>query len=334
MDYRTAGVDIEAGNEVVRRVKRLLQGRTLRPEVVGGIGDFAGGFRWDEPGVLLAGADGVGTKVLLAQALNRYDTIGIDLVAMNVNDVLASGGEPLFFLDYLAVGRVDPDRLERVLAGVVAGCEEAGCALLGGETAEMPDLYGPEGMDLAGFAVGRNVWTRPRAPEPGDWVIGLASSGYHANGFSLIRAIVQTARLDLNTVYPESGEEAPLGAVLLRPTKIYVRTVLPLLPRGQVVGMAHITGGGLEENLPRALPDGMGLELDQQAWSVPQVMRWLQRLGEVSEAEMRRTFNLGIGFALLVPQEAAPRVLQSVQASGCAAWTIGRVVAEQGVHWR
>ncbi|MBX5467770.1 MAG: phosphoribosylformylglycinamidine cyclo-ligase [Firmicutes bacterium] len=333
MDYRQAGVDIEAGNEVVRRIRQLLTRFPQPPEVVEGIGGFAGRYRWQGAGDLVAGADGVGTKILLAQALDRFDTIGIDLVAMNVNDVLAAGGRPLFFLDYIAVGRVNPDRLERVLEGVAVGCQEAGCALLGGETAEMPDVYGAEGMDLAGFAVGEVIWQRPRDPAPGDLAVGLASSGFHANGFSLIRAIIRAASLDLDRVYPESGEAVPLGQALLRPTRIYVGAVLPLLTDGTVVGMAHITGGGLTENLPRALPRGLGVRLRPTSWPVPPLMFWLARLGAVPEEEMRRTFNCGLGFVLLVPPERLARVQQHLGAAGIPAFAVGEVVPGEGVEW-
>jgi phosphoribosylformylglycinamidine cyclo-ligase len=326
--YRAAGVDIDAAERLVA----LLRARVTatRPEVTAGIGGFYGAFHLPDGTELVAGADGVGTKVLVARDLGRFDTIGIDLVAMNVNDILTAGAEPLFFLDYVAVGRLDPEQVAQIVAGVDRGCREAGCALLGGETAEMPGLYRPGDLDVAGFAVGRVVTARAPAPPvgPGQHIVGIASSGLHANGFSLVRAILAQAKVDLDGRV--AGTDTRWRDELLRPTRIYVRPVLELCTRFPIAAMAHITGGGLIGNLPRVL-GGHGARIRFGAWPVPPVMRELQRLGNVSEGEMARVFNLGIGFCLVVPAEVTEDVLAAVQAAGWPAWDIGVVVETPGV---
>ena len=333
--YRDAGVDIEAGNEAVERMKPLVK-RTLRPEVIGGLGGFGGLFQLDlkkypEP-VLVSGTDGVGTKLRLAFQLNRHDTIGIDAVAMCVNDVLVQGAEPLFFLDYLAVGKADPERIASIVKGVAAGCEQAGCALIGGETAEMPGFYPEDEYDIAGFTVGavnRDRIIDGSKISSGDVLLGLPSSGFHSNGFSLVRKVFSSYPMD--TIFPELGE--PLGEVLLRPTKIYVKIVLPLLDDGKILGMAHITGGGLTENIPRILPEGLGVRLKRGAWPIPPVFSLLQRLGEVEESEMYRTFNMGIGFVLIVSEKDADLVSQRLRAQGEDCFVIGQVVPGKGVNY-
>ncbi|MCL8207906.1 MAG: phosphoribosylformylglycinamidine cyclo-ligase [Actinomycetia bacterium] len=326
--YRAAGVDIAAADRLVA----LLRARVTatRPEVTAGIGGFYGGFRLPDGTELVAGADGVGTKILLARELGRFDTIGIDLVAMNVNDILTAGAEPLFFLDYVAVGRLEPEQVAEVVAGIDRGCREAGCALLGGETAEMPGLYRPGDLDLAGFAVGRVLSRRHPAPpvSPGFRIVGIAASGLHANGFSLVRAILERARVDLRDPVGESGTS--WAEELLRPTRIYVRPVLDLCTRFPVAAMAHITGGGLVGNLPRVL-GGFGARLAFGAWPVPPVMRELQRLGGVTDAEMARVFNLGVGYCLVVPPEVVADIVAALGAVGWPAWDIGVVVETAGV---
>ncbi|CAA7600981.1 phosphoribosylformylglycinamidine cyclo-ligase [Acididesulfobacillus acetoxydans] len=334
--YRDAGVDIEAGNEAAERLKPIAA-RTLRPEVLGGLGGFGGLFSLDlrkypDP-VLVSGTDGVGTKLRLAFQMDRHTTIGQDAVAMCVNDVLVQGAEPLFFLDYLALGRVAPERIADIVSGVADGCAEAGCALLGGETAEMPGFYAPDEYDIAGFAVGvvnRDCLVDGRGIEAGDLLIGLKSSGLHSNGYSLTRKIM--APYPLTTIFPELGE--PLGEVLLRPTRIYVKTVLPLVQSGKIRGMAHITGGGLTENIPRILPQGLGVEIDRGAWQVPGIFSLLQKLGEVEEAEMYCTYNMGIGFVLLIHAQDSENVLKMLERGGEAPVILGRAEPGEGVNYR
>ncbi len=342
MDYRDAGVDVEAGRQFVRRIQAMVES-THRPEVMGNLGGFSGvceipsGYR--QP-VLVSGTDGVGTKLKLAHKLNRHNTVGIDLVAMCVNDVLTSGAEPLFFLDYAATGKLDPDALVQVLQGIVAGCTQAGCSLLGGETAEMPGFYAPGEYDLAGFCVGvaekSRLLDRTRVTV-GDVVIGLASSGAHSNGFSLVRKIVQEAPrgdgragYDWDETLPELGNTS-LGDIFLRPTRIYVKPVLAALKTGLPIhGMAHITGGGLPENLPRCLGAAQSIQLDPSAWSIPPVFQWLAETGQVTPHAMYHTFNMGIGFALVVPARQAEAVLSWWSQYDLAACTIGEVVAGEG----
>lgn len=300
LSYRDAGVDIDAGNALVERIKPLVAA-TRRPEVMAGLGGFGGlfrlGDRFADP-VLVSGTDGVGTKLLLARELKRHDTIGIDLVAMCVNDILVCGAEPLFFLDYFACGRLDVEAATEVVTGVAEGCRQAGCALIGGETAEMPGLYGDGEYDLAGFAVGaveRDALIDGSRIQAGDIVLGLASSGPHSNGYSLIRKVVEQSKVDLT----EAFDDRTLGEVLLAPTRIYVKAIQSLIGSADIRGMAHITGGGLTENIIRVVPDHLGLELDSGSWPLPTVFRWLAEAGNIEPAEMRRTFNMGIGFVLI-----------------------------------
>lgn len=328
--YARAGVNIDAGNEAVERIKRYVAA-TQRPGVLGGIGGFAGLFQLDTGNyrtpVLVSGCDGVGTKLKVAFALNRHDTVGIDCVAMCVNDVLVQGAEPLFFLDYLAVGRLEPKQAEQVVAGVAAGCRQAGCALLGGETAEMPGFYPPGEYDLAGFAVGvaeKAALVDGSTIQPGDVVLGLASSGLHSNGFSLARRVLlEVAGLGLTAELPELG--CALGEELLRPTRIYVRPILELMQSIRVKGMAHITGGGLLENIPRSLPPGTQVVLKAGTWSVPPIFNLIRTRGGVAEAEMLRTFNLGIGYVVIVAPEDQEEALRILSAAGERAAVIGRV---------
>ncbi|MEN1939946.1 phosphoribosylformylglycinamidine cyclo-ligase [Luteimonas sp. MJ246] len=332
LTYRDAGVDIDAGNEVVERIKPLVK-RTFRPEVMGGLGGFGALFdlsgKYREP-VLVSGTDGVGTKLKLAQQLGRHDTIGIDLVGMCVNDVLVQGAEPLFFLDYFATGKLDIDTTVAVVGGIAKGCELAGCALIGGETAEMPDMYAPGEYDLAGFTVGAVEKSELRdggRVAAGDVLVGIASSGPHSNGYSLIRRI-----------YDRAGRpgDTDLGGVrledaLMAPTALYVKPVLELLRGAEgaaIHAMAHITGGGLTENIVRVVPDGLGVDIDAGAWPLPPVFAWLQREGAVAPEEMWRTFNCGIGFVLVVDPARAAAVSAALDALSLAHWTIGSVAPE------
>lgn len=335
MDYRSAGVDVGAGRDFVERIRREVEG-TFRPGVLGGLGGFGGLFEvpqgYRQP-VLVSGADGVGTKLKIAQALNRHETIGVDLVAMCVNDILTSGAEPLFFLDYLATGKLDPEQLAQVVTGIAQGCRQAGCALLGGETAEMPGFYGAGEYDAAGFAVGivekSQLLTGERV-QVGDRLIALASSGAHSNGYSLIRKVVESAGCDWRDCPPELGG-ASLGESFLTPTAIYVQPILALLKSGLPVhGLAHITGGGLPENLPRCLGPGQGAELQAESWAVPALFRWLARQGQIAAAAMLETFNLGIGLIAVVPPESAECSLEFLQNQGLEAWDAGQVVAGAG----
>lgn len=325
--YEASGVSVDRGNQAVEWIKPLALS-TRRPEVVADVGGFSGGFRVDDT-ELLAGADGVGSKLLLAKELDQLDTIGIDLVAMNVNDILASGGEPLFFLDYIAIGYLDPDRVRRLVAGVAAGCREAGCALLGGETAEMPDLYPSGDFDLSGFAVGRRRH-RGSAPQPGDVVLGLASAGFHANGYQLVRTIVRERGAAWTEKLPRL-DGLTLGEALLRPTRIYVKPVMHLWQSVEVRAMAHITGGGIIENLPRTLA-GLGAHLDAGAWAWPEEIRLIQEWGAVEQAEMLRTFNCGIGFTVVVPPHQEEQAREVLASEGVTALAIGRVEEEPGVR--
>lgn len=333
--YRDAGVDIQAGNEVVERIKPAVA-RTLRPEVLGGLGGFGGLFKLDltkypNP-VLVSGTDGVGTKLRLAFQMDRHDSIGQDAVAMCVNDILVQGAEPLYFLDYLAVGKVEPKRLAEVVGGVARGCEMAGCALIGGETAEMPGFYAEDEYDIAGFSVGvvnQDQLIDGSKIGVGDLLIGLPSSGLHSNGYSLARKIF--AAYSLDELFPELGE--PLGEALLRPTRIYVKSILSLLPGGEILGMAHITGGGLTDNVPRILPEGLGVRIDPSAWERPPIFELLQRLGDVDWSEMYRTFNMGIGFVLIVRPEDKDCVCSKLDELGEKSFIIGSVVRGEGVAY-
>lgn len=330
MDYREAGVDVEAGRAFVGRIRSLVNS-THRPEVLGGLGGFSGCFQmpagYQEP-VLVSGTDGVGTKLKLAHTLNRHDTVGIDLVAMCVNDVLTSGAEPLFFLDYLATGKLNQEQLTQVVAGIAEGCRQAGCALLGGETAEMPGFYQPGEYDLAGFCVGiaeKSRLLNGSQVQIGDVAIGLPSSGVHSNGFSLVRKIVNDGGFRWDDS-PE-GLNGNLGDVLLTPTRIYVREILDALRAGvEIHGMAHITGGGLPENLPRCLGTGQSIQIDVSRWEVPAVFQWLAEAGNVSLPDMYNTFNMGIGFVLLVPASQADETMRRF----ASAYVIGEVVEGEG----
>jgi len=304
--YRDAGVDIDAGDALVEAIKPLAK-RTLRPEVLAGIGGFGAlaeiPRKYREP-VLVSGTDGVGTKLKLAFQLGRHDTVGVDLVAMSVNDILTQGAEPLFFLDYFACGKLDVAVATDVVKGIASGCEQAGCALIGGETAEMPGMYAEGEYDLAGFAVGvveKSGIIDGRDIAEGDVVLGLASSGAHSNGYSLVRRILDRAKPDLRADF----HGKPLGQALLEPTRIYVKPVLALAKEVRVKGLAHITGGGLVENLPRALPEGLKAAIARSSWTRPPLFDWLQREGRVADEEMLRVFNCGIGMALVVAAGSA-----------------------------
>jgi phosphoribosylformylglycinamidine cyclo-ligase len=337
MDYREAGVDVHAGRAFVDRIREMVQ-RATRPEVIGGLGGFSGLFQlpsgYQEP-VLVSGADGVGTKLKLAHALDRHQTVGIDLVAMCVNDVLTVGAEPLFFLDYLATGHLNPEQLAQVVAGIATGCQQAGCALLGGETAEMPGFYQAGEYDLAGFCVGiveKQQLLDGSQVDLGDVVIGLASQGVHSNGFSLIRKIVADQGLTWQDPAPLLGEDAAsLGDIFLTPTQIYVKPVLAARKAGLAIhGMAHITGGGLPENLPRCLGPQQSIEIHRERWPVPSVFEWIAETGQVGPAAMFETFNMGIGFALIVPNAQVESSIHWFVDQGIAAYVIGTVVPGQG----
>ena len=333
--YKEAGVDIEAGNAVVSRIKALVA-QTHTHGVLSDIGGFGGLFKPDmdniESPVLVASTDGVGTKLKLAFAFNHHSSVGIDLVAMSVNDILVQGARPLFFLDYFATGKLDVGLTETVIAGIAEGCRQAGCALLGGETAEMPDMYAPGEYDLAGFtvaAVEKDELLDGAAVAEGDVLIGIASSGPHSNGYSLIRKIYERAGSPTDVVL-EDG--TPLVDALMAPTQLYVKPVLSLLAsnRADIHGMAHITGGGLTENIIRVVPEGLGLSIDAASIVLPPVFAWLKENGNVADAEMWRTFNCGIGFVLIVPADRAAAVGEAIDALGLAHRQIGRVVADAG----
>jgi len=332
LSYRDAGVDIDAGNSLVERIKPMVRA-TLRPEVLTGLGGFGGLFelpvdRYRKP-VLVSGTDGVGTKLKLAQRMNKHDSIGIDLVAMCVNDILVTGAEPLFFLDYYASGRLEVDAAADVVSGIARGCELAGCALIGGETAEMPGMYSEGDYDLAGFSVGvveKDAMLGQERVEVGDALVALASSGPHSNGYSLIRKLLELSGADLD----EDLEGTPLGEALLAPTRIYVRPLLALLAELDVHAMAHITGGGLSENLPRVLPDNSRALVDLESWQRPAVFRWLQTQGNIEVAEMLRTFNCGVGMILVLPEDDAQAAVELLQSQGEQAWLLGRVESNHG----
>ena len=330
LSYRDAGVDIDAGDSLVEKIKPFAR-RTLRPEVLAGIGGFGALVelpkRYREP-VLVAGTDGVGTKLRLALALGKHDTIGIDLVAMSVNDILVQGAEPLFFLDYYVCEGLDVAVASEVIRGIAAGCEQAGCALIGGETAEHPKAFMPGEYDLAGFAVGvveKDRVIDGRAVAEGDLLLGLASSGPHSNGFSLIRRILESSHAELTRPVQGVTGDRTLGATLLEPTRIYVKSVLALLAEVSVKAMAHITGGGLSENTHRMFPDGLGARIDRASWPRPPIFDWLQRTGNVAEAEMLRVFNCGIGMILVVAPDLAESARVRLSALGETVYTIGRV---------
>jgi phosphoribosylformylglycinamidine cyclo-ligase len=332
LSYRDAGVDIDAGNALVERIKPLAAA-TFRPGVLTGLGGFGALFelpieRYRRP-VLVSGTDGVGTKLKLAIELGRHDGIGIDLVAMCANDILVAGAEPLFFLDYYATGRLDVEVAAAVIAGIARGCELAGCALTGGETAEMPGMYAEGDYDLAGFCVGiaeKDELLTPERVQPGDALIALASSGPHSNGYSLIRKVLAISRAELD----QPLEGVPLSERLLAPTRIYVKPVLALMRELPVHAMAHITGGGLTENLPRVLPHGVQAVIDLASWRRPAVFDWLQAQGGIAEAEMLRTFNCGVGLVLCVPADDSERACTRLAELGEQAWPIGSIDASEG----
>ena len=329
LTYRDAGVDIEAGESLVERIKPLVQ-KTQRPECLGNIGGFGGLFelpidRYRRP-VLVSGTDGVGTKLKLAVILDRHDTIGIDLVAMCVNDVLVLGAEPLYFLDYFATGRLSPEHAQSVIAGIASGCEAAGAALIGGETAEMPGMYSPGDYDLAGFCVGvveKDQIIDGSHIRAGDQVLGLASSGLHSNGYSLARAVLERSRATLD----QPIGETTLGEALLAPTRIYVRPILALLKAVPIHGIAHITGGGLTGNIPRILPDNCDCRIDTTAWPRSEIFQWLQSEGSIDDTEMLRTFNCGIGLVIIVSSDTAAQAQQMLEASGETVYRLGEVQA-------
>lgn len=343
--YKDAGVDLEAAEETVSRLGAVVE-QTRVPGVLSGIGGFGGLFGLREAGVvgdegadpvLVSGTDGVGTKLKLAFQLDRHDTIGIDCVAMCVNDVITTGARPLFFLDYFATGKLRPDQAEDVVRGVAEGCKESGCALIGGETAEMPGFYDEGEYDIAGFCVGaveRDAMITPDRVEDGDTIVGIASSGVHSNGFSLVRKIVSDNELDLEAVYEELDSERTLGDVLLEPTRLYARFVRDLLDaRGDDIhGLVHITGGGFYENLPRALPEGLGATIDATSWERPAVFDFLKTHGEVPTEEMYRVFNMGIGLAVIV--DDADGVIETAKDCGFEAWEIGSVKGGEGIDLR
>ena len=327
LSYRDAGVDIDAGDDLVDRIKPLAK-KTMREGVLAGIGGFGALFevpkRYKEP-VLVSGTDGVGTKLRLAFEWNRHDTIGQDLVAMSVNDILVQGAEPLFFLDYFACGKLTVDTAATVVGGIAKGCEISGCALIGGETAEMPGMYPPGEYDLAGFAVGaveKSKIITGATIVPGDTILAIGSSGAHSNGYSLVRKIIERAGAKPS----DDLGGRPLGEVVMAPTQIYVKPLLKLISELDVKGMAHITGGGLVDNVPRVLPDNTQAVLHRDSWQMPELFRWLQMKGGVADAEMVRVFNCGIGMVVIVSPANVDAAIKSLTAQGLTAWIVGEVV--------
>jgi len=332
LSYRDAGVDIDAGDRLVENIKPLAK-KTMRPEVLTGIGGFGALFEisknYRDP-VLVSGTDGVGTKLKLAFELNQHDTIGIDLVAMSVNDILVQGAEPLFFLDYFACGQLDVATATKVIGGIAKGCEIAGCALIGGETAEMPGMYPAGEYDLAGFAVGmveKQQIIHGATIRNGDIVLGLASSGAHSNGYSLIRKIINTHHIDLQ----QTLNERTLAELIMAPTRIYVKPVLELIKNVPVKGLAHITGGGLIENVPRILPEQMAAVLKKDSWPIPPLFEWLQKTGNIVDHEMARVFNCGIGMVIVLAPEFVAKAMQILQDLGETVWQIG-VIEPRETH--
>lgn len=332
LSYRDAGVDIDAGDQLVENIKPFAK-RTMRPEVLSGIGGFGGlveiSKKFKEP-VLVSGTDGVGTKLKLAFELNRHDTVGIDLVAMSVNDILVQGAEPLFFLDYFACGKLDVTSATEVIKGIAKGCEDSGCALIGGETAEMPGMYPAGEYDLAGFAVGvveKSKIITGDSIVAGDVVLGLASNGAHSNGYSLIRKILHLTNADYNAAFEEGRS---LADVVMAPTRLYVKPMLKLMETLTVKGMAHITGGGITENVPRVLPDNVVAQIDAKSWQLPKLFQWLQAEGNVAAQEMYRTFNCGVGMVVIVAAEHAEAAAALLRAEGETVYTLGSVRARVG----
>ena len=339
LSYRDAGVDIDAGDALVDRIKPLAK-KTMRDGVLAGIGGFGALFevpkKYKEP-VLVSGTDGVGTKLKLAFDWNRHDTVGIDLVAMSVNDILVQGAESLFFLDYFACGKLDVDTAAAVVGGIARGCELAGCALIGGETAEMPGMYPPGEYDLAGFAVGaveKSKMIDGSTIVPGDVVLGLASHGAHSNGYSLVRKIIDRAQPDLSATFDEvDGQPRSFADAVIAPTRIYVKPILQLMSELPIKGMAHITGGGLTENVPRVLPENTVAVLDKASWQRPKLFDWLQANGNVDDAEMHRVFNCGIGMVVIVAAEHAAAAAKRLAELGETVFTIGKIEARaEGQH--
>jgi len=327
LSYKQAGVDIDAGHALVERIKPLVK-KTFRPGVLSGLGGFGGLFelpleRYRRP-VLVSGTDGVGTKLKLAIELNRHDTIGIDLVAMCVNDIIVVGAEPLFFLDYYATGTLSVETGSAIIGGIAKGCEQAGMALIGGETAEMPGMYAGDDYDLAGFSVGvveKDAILQPEQVRPGDQLIGIASSGPHSNGYSLIRKVLELSGASLDSEL----DGRPLGEHLLEPTRIYVKPILGLLGKVEVHALAHITGGGLPENLPRVLPAHCEAVIRRDSWTLPTLFQWLQRQGGIADDELLRTFNCGVGMVACVAADALPMALDYLNAGGERAWHLGEI---------
>ena len=332
LSYRDAGVDIDAGDQLVENIKPFAK-RTMRPEVLGDLGGFGAlveiSKKYQNP-VLVSGTDGVGTKLKLAFEWDIHHTVGIDLVAMSVNDILVQGAEPLFFLDYFACGKLDVARATDVIKGIAEGCEQSGCALIGGETAEMPGMY-PEGeYDLAGFAVGvveKSKVINGRSIRPGDVVLGLASNGAHSNGYSLIRKIIERSNPDLDAEF-DGGKT--LRQAIIAPTRLYVKPILAALKKFEIKGMAHITGGGLTENIPRVLPENCVAQIDAQSWPLPKLFQWLQQAGNVEQQEMYRTFNCGIGMAVIVPAEQAEAAQAFLTEQGETVYRLGTIRERAG----
>jgi len=332
LSYRDAGVDIDAGDQLVENIKPFAK-RTMRPEVLGGLGGFGAlveiSKKYQNP-VLVSGTDGVGTKLKLAFEWDIHHTVGIDLVAMSVNDILVQGAEPLFFLDYFACGKLDVARATDVIKGIAEGCEQSGCALIGGETAEMPGMY-PEGeYDLAGFAVGvveKSKVINGRSIRPGDVVLGLASNGAHSNGYSLIRKIIERSNPDLDAEF-DGGKT--LRQAIIAPTRLYVKPILAALEKFEIKGMAHITGGGLTENIPRVLPENCVAQIDAQSWPLPKLFQWLQQAGNVEQQEMYRTFNCGIGMAVIVPAAQADAAQAFLTEQGETVYRLGTIRERAG----
>lgn len=327
LSYKDAGVDIDAGNELVNRIKSVVN-ETKRPEVMGGLGGFGAlcaiPQKYHEP-ILVSGTDGVGTKLRLAMDLSHHDSIGIDLVAMCVNDLIVQGAEPLFFLDYYATGKLNVDIAATVVTGIAQGCKQAGCALVGGETAEMPGMYQGNDYDLAGFCVGvveKNKMIDGSQVQDGDAIIALASSGPHSNGYSLIRKIIEVSGVNPST---EKLNEIPLADHLLAPTKIYVKPILDLIEHVNLHAIAHITGGGFWENIPRVLPDNMQAIINESSWQWPPIFHWLQQAGKVSHHEMYRTFNCGVGLIVVLPKDCVDKAIALLTDHGEKAWVIGEI---------
>ena len=335
--YEKAGVNLEAGYDVVRRIKKHVAS-TNRPGVMGNIGAFGGMFDlaslgYREP-VLVSGTDGVGTKLKLAFAMDKHDTVGIDAVAMCVNDVLAQGAEPLVFLDYVAVGHNEPAKVEAIVAGVAEGCRQAGCALVGGETAEMPGMYTDGEYDIAGFTVGcveKSNLIDGSKVKAGDVLVGIASSGVHSNGFSLVRKVVADAGFDFKDLCPEFFGDRMIGEVLLTPTRIYVKQVLEVIRNCEVHGVAHINGGGFDENIPRILHEGQGIEIEEGSWEILPVFGFLEKYGRIPHREMFNIFNMGIGMVIALDASEAGKAIEILRAAGEKASVIGRVSDREGV---